>query len=470
VAEGRRGPQLLLQLALVGFGLLLLAAPLPTKAVLALGALVAVGSVGLVLLGADLSSGLVLWLLFFPFYRGWSFLQLPGMPNLSPDRLVWLVLGGIVLVDALVSRDERYRFGAVEWAMVIFLLVTLASMVRSGAVHNRDAVGDYLNRHFIPMTLYMLARYTVRSQRQVWPILVGAGAVAVYLGITAVCEHYGISALVFPRYIMDPNVGIHFGRARGPLLQAAANGTLLGMFFPTCLFALEHVPRGYRPLFLVALFLLPVAVFFTYTRAAYLGFVLAVAFYFARSPRARRGLLVAAPLLVLVLAVLAPVLVSQYEAARSDDALPILDRLNLYATAVNMFLHAPLFGHGFYTFPVKSASYFVEMVKLPRFWVGHGTPSHNTFLEILADEGLLGFLPFMAVFAFLGLRVLRATWPDGVAAEDVRALFLSTTAALFANSFFIVQNRVVIFGFYFLMWGALTGLLRPGLEARRSGA
>ena len=32
------------------------------------------------------------------------------------------------------------------------------------------------------------------------------------------------SALVFPRYIVDPSVGLHFGRARGPFVEAAANG------------------------------------------------------------------------------------------------------------------------------------------------------------------------------------------------------------------------------------------------------
>src|SRR3712207_9200411 len=52
-------------------------------------------------------------------------------------------------------------------------------------------------------------------------VLTATGA---YLGLIALFETVHLNSLVWPRYILDPNVGIHLGRARGPFAEAGANG------------------------------------------------------------------------------------------------------------------------------------------------------------------------------------------------------------------------------------------------------
>ena len=47
-------------------------------------------------------------------------------------------------------------------------------------------------------------------------------AIGAYLSLTAVAEKLGITGLEVPGYISDPTVGIHFGRARGPFVDAGA--------------------------------------------------------------------------------------------------------------------------------------------------------------------------------------------------------------------------------------------------------
>ena len=56
------------------------------------------------------------------------------------------------------------------------------------------------------------------------PFLIGLVAVGAYLGITAFLQEVNLDQLVFPAYITDPSVGIHADRARGPFVEAAANG------------------------------------------------------------------------------------------------------------------------------------------------------------------------------------------------------------------------------------------------------
>ncbi|NOZ57123.1 MAG: hypothetical protein GXO73_10100, partial [Calditrichaeota bacterium] len=304
----RRPSSTWILLPVAGLAVLTIFGPFPSAAVLGLAALVAVGGLAALFLHVDLSLGLVAWLLVFPFYRGWSFLQFPGMPNIGPDRLIWLALLGIVFVSWALRRDEGFRPGAVEAAMLVFLAVTVYSMARVGALSDRDAVGDFLGRHFIPLTLFVVARFLTRNEDQFRRLLVAASLMAIYLGFTAICENYKLNAFVFPRYIMNPNIGTHFGRARGPLLQAAANGTLLGMLFILNLYAALHVRGALRSLFSAAAGLAVVGIYFTYTRAAYLGLLAGMAFYFVRSSRARRILLASTPLIVLLAVVVVPVL------------------------------------------------------------------------------------------------------------------------------------------------------------------
>src|SRR5207302_4636466 len=98
-------------------------------------------------------------------------------------------------------------------------------------------------------------------------------------------------SLVFPRYILDENLGIHLDRARGPFLQAVANGVsliVLGLVALDC-FRRRVLSRAG----LVVLALVPVAVFATMTRAVWIaacGSVLA-AWLLVRDTRIRRACL-----------------------------------------------------------------------------------------------------------------------------------------------------------------------------------
>ena len=77
--------------------------------------------------------------------------------------------------------------------------------------------------------------------------------------------------LVFPNYISDPTLGIHFGRARGPDLNSAS----LGIYLTVCLWAAwilrPHVGRCWQLALLAALPLMVLGIFFTYTRSTWIG-------------------------------------------------------------------------------------------------------------------------------------------------------------------------------------------------------
>ena len=77
--------------------------------------------------------------------------------------------------------------------------------------------------------------------------------------------------MIFPRFILDPSLGIYTDRARGPFLQAVANGVTLNMLG---LIALAAIARGRLRGALAAIFLaaLPLAILATKTRSVWISF------------------------------------------------------------------------------------------------------------------------------------------------------------------------------------------------------
>jgi len=93
-------------------------------------------------------------------------------------------------------------------------------------------------------------------------------------------------------------------------------------------------------------------------------------------------------------------------AGANGGVVRIANRGTLYVLAVKEFLKSPIYG----MFPL---GFFVKYDNYP----------HNVFLEILSELGLLGFLPLMAVFVLLAVKLLKAA-PKGPTAEAMLVLLV----------------------------------------------
>jgi O-antigen ligase len=120
--------------------------------------------------------------------------------------------------------------------------------------------------------------------------------------------------------------------------------------------------------------------------------------YAAMLLRLRRGLVwtgVAVSLSLLVDAALGFPLTTKF--AQFGEA-----RLSLWWIAWSMFWDAPLVGHGPHTFGLLYRSYLHQTVLpewLPRDAHSNVPWAHNLYLELLAEQGIVGFLSFMLLLA-----------------------------------------------------------------------
>jgi putative inorganic carbon (hco3(-)) transporter len=139
--------------------------------------------------------------------------------------------------------------------------------------------------------------FTTPRQRSV--LLATFVALGAYLGLTVLFEAVGLDALVFPKYILDPDYGIHVARGRGPFV-AVANGLALYMCSVMCAIAVAlWQTRLTRSLALAIGLLCMVGAFLSLERSVWIGAVLGIVV----GMLATRGLRRYLPVLVVAIAV-----------------------------------------------------------------------------------------------------------------------------------------------------------------------
>jgi O-antigen ligase len=269
-----------------------------------------------------------------------------------------------------------------------------------------------------------------------------------YLVFTAVAFLADARSLIFPRFILDESLGIHADRARGPFLQAVANGMSLNI-----LGILAIVLAQKRKLVFLLWLLLPLAVLATMTRAVWISFAVStVALGFRLGvPFLRRACLgLAFAGLVFGLAIsLTDNSVANALRDRTAERGPVEARMAVYDAAWGMFQERPLTGWtagGMYSELARR----MQGYRLRSFYV------HNTYLSLLIEFGIPGLVLYGILFFNL-FRLGRT----GTAADEsppisaLRKAWPILLGVYLFNAFFVDMAYQFVIGLMFTVAGML---------------
>jgi putative inorganic carbon (HCO3(-)) transporter len=326
------------------------------------------------------------------------------------DRVV-LVTGIVAaVVRDLRSEEPRLRTRGIHLLLAALAVYAVLRTMFADNLHKDTlfALADYLG--MIPFALFWVAPAafpTARERRILLTTLVGVG---IYLGITAVLETTGPSALVFPGYIVDQSVGIHFGRARGPFVEAAGNGIALYLCAVAAAVAIPQWRR--RWILYVALALCATGMLLTLTRQVWLAGIVATGIAML-SRRQLRTLLIPGAVVgaigVIALVAFVPGLQERAD-SRLNDRRPVWDRLNSNDAALRMIGERPLDGFGWYTFADSSVPYYRLAADRPLTTVER---PHNVILSYAAELGLIATVAWAVALALaVGGGLRRRGPPD----------------------------------------------------------
>lgn len=329
-----------------------------------------------------------------------NILTIPSVINIRPDRLFFMFFLILFLKHyRIVSR--KIPIHRVEIAMMMFFLVLLFSCIISGSISHPQ------NRHIstifsfavIPMLLFMACRRMGFERISVGRLFFMLIMIGLYLGLTGVFEHYEISALVFPSYIMDPGMGIHFGRARGPFVQAAVLGSVLSVLFVVMLFYIEYFNN--RLAYLMVSLLMLTTIYFSYTRSAWLQVATSMGVIFLFEPKVRKLFCVIGFLfIVFYVSGIMEKFSMESGTLFSKRQGPIDDRINIMFSSLNMFKDKPFMGFGYGKFGeyAYTDKYFKGVKGIPLR--GEGEGNHNVILGLLSEVGLIGTIPYLLIFYY----------------------------------------------------------------------
>jgi O-antigen ligase len=339
----------------------------------------------------------------------------PSLP-VGLNRLVLATGAAAILLRAAAARDRPpLRLTGVHALLALALAGAACSAALAGTLTDSEALFTLVDRFgLIPFTAFALAPLAFPDERRrrwlAWT-LVGLGA---YLGFVALFEAAGVRSLVFPHYILDPSVGIHAGRARGPFVDAAANGFALF----ACVVGAAIAYAGTRSLpsrvaAAAVAALCAAGLLFTLQRQVWLAAVLAGVLVLGGARELRRLLLPAAGIvaLMVVLALAAVPGLAGRAHERADAQRSLWDRRNSDAAALRMVAERPLTGFGWHRFASERMPYFWQAGSYPL--TTGGTIVHNVYLSNAVELGLpLTALWLVAVALALGGAVLRRGPPE----------------------------------------------------------
>jgi len=384
-----------------------------------------------------------------------------SLPHISLDRLVWPTVFLIFLWAWRQGKTERCWPDLTEWLMLILLGVILLSMALSGSAvsdqygDDKLRMGSLITGFLVPFGAYFVARRARITNAQTESFLIGIAVITIYLGITGVGEAFHQDWLVYPKYILDPNEGIHFGKVRGPFVSASKNGLAMAMALPIFIWLLARRRDLSRWLWILGIVLVTVSMPYVLQRGPWLGTVVALGVMTISWPK-YRAMLTAALVLAIPAAIIFMLSSNTLYSALEDKlnkSSTIDYRLNMIDLSLEQIRQHPWTGVGF--------NRLIELLVEDEEF--DAAASHNSFLTLFAELGLLGFLPYILIFALLFLESAKVYWQEPWARGGISLLWSITAPFLILMNTTDLRSAMYHNVLFFFLWGIALEAIRKRL-------
>jgi O-antigen ligase len=394
--------------------------------------------------------GVILWLLLMPLY------------SVFPNRelMYWVIhriLITITLFMALLprlansSRLPRFRLGPIEVCIALLAIYVPISILISGRDLNVVLTRGYIERMLIPFAMYLIMRLSVfdhwKQRLLQWTVF--------FIALSQ-CT-IGLLSWFLPGVLPPLWLSFYTVRMSGSLLNPNVYAVVL-MFCAILLFqsALNRQPGLIRSVFLLACGVSALCVFLSMERAVWLGAAAVIVGLFILYPKPMlRYITIAGVVFLLVGAGFLAEKINMAN-ARLKSQSQVDVRIVIMDAMVQMFQAKPVLGWGYGTINQYISQYYrqVDSYLIDRF-----ETSHNTYLTILVELGLVGFILYLFPVVWLFAASVQA-WRGPPKMESAQRLLLGVLW-LAVLQHFIVSNFMDMrfFSFAITLWWMNLGLI-----------
>jgi O-antigen ligase len=371
----------------------------------------------------------------------------PDLDFYHADRIAFGVLAFFVALRSLALREQIPFVAGLTLPMLG--LVALAVLRALRDPFDAQTWSLVASKFLVPLVLFHVAILVFRgpSARRHFEIFVILALA--YLVFTAIAFLVDVRALIFPRFILDESLGIHADRARGPFLQAVANGMSLNILGILAI----SLAQKRRTLVLLLWLALPLAVLATMTRAVWIAFAFStIALGFRLGvPRLRRaclGLVLIGGIAVLAIGLMDNSLANTVR-DRTAERGPVEARMAVYDAAWNMFQERPLTGW-------TAGGMYGELARRMQGYHLRTFYVHNTYLSLLIEFGVPGLILYGILFVnFFRLGRNHAAADQSPALNALRKAWPILLCVYLFNAFFVDMAYQFVIGLIFTVAGML---------------
>lgn len=343
-----------------------------------------------------------LWFLLLPYFL--------NEPNAAGRAIYWLIHRAIIPLGLMIviisnwlglKKHRPVRWGGVELSMFIFLGVLVFNIfLLSKKGHNQLFIRVY-DLLFIPFCLYWLIRFIAPTEKDLkrflWVAL-----------ITIIAQStIGIISWFDPAVLPPKWLGLEGERTVGSLRNVAVyTSTLLFCALLLVQFAENNTSKWIRFGGLTVFGLALYCVFMSFSRGSWVGeIVVLIALIFVYPRTMPRFILVAGIVMyILSMTILSGQVAWGYERLTGETAQQSADsRATANDASISMLINKPFFGWGWGNYD-EAKKPFMRRVGNVRVY---NDTSHNTYLTVLAELGLVGFLFYYLPVVLLFLSSMK---------------------------------------------------------------
>jgi putative inorganic carbon (HCO3(-)) transporter len=370
----------------------------------------------------------------------------PDLFSFYADRIAFGVLVFFVMLRTLALRDPIPFF----WRLSLPMLgLTVLAMLRAlREPFDAQMWSIIASKYIVPFAMFHMAVLVFKSSTARRHFEVFSIIALFYLMFIAIAFVADARSLIFPRFILDESLGFHADRARGPFLQAVANGVSLNILGILVI----ALPQKRTNLIGLLWLVLPLAVLATMTRAVWISFAISTLFLgfrlIQRRLQAFCALLAVGGLIIGLAIGMSNDSLNSAIWDRTEERGPLNARLAVYQAGWSMFRERPITGwdaSGMYTELARR----MEGYHLRSFYV------HNTYLALLVEFGAPGLI----VYAILFIHLFRLSWRgpprESAAVASLRKVWPILLGVYLFNAFFVDMAYQFVIGLVFTVAGML---------------
>lgn len=423
---------------------------------------------------SNLSIPLAAWILAMSGFRYVVNMDMPGLPNITIDRvlLIWIVIS--FLLQLVMKRQKLtgpYTVDILIFAHTVYILILIL-------ITKPGAFTAWVLSNLAPMFGYFYGKYVVSEENHIRNLFYMFLFISVFFYYTAIVEHLGFFSILWPRQILDSSIGLwQPGRSRGPILHPPMFGQIQAMMLLFYFYFLVRMQSGFKKMLLILSFgLSMLGLLFAYTRGPWIAAAAALLVLGLLRPNYRKILGVMAVLGVLV------GILGMYQLANSDflqerlgAANTFEGRLRFIANSLQIVADHPMFGVGYFNTKYYMAEYS-RGVNIPFYGYvakksGYKIVIHDIYIGRTADEGFMSMGPLL-IIGFLVIRAFVKKWRMNPQGEWFNRDSMAVMGAVMVC--YLVGGMVIDYRYFdlinvlmFLMMGIIYGYeVKPAADTK----